>query len=209
MVLAYLPSRRHLARGEAPWSSTGGASNCRQNQQNWTVWFFLFQAEASGSYPICVATPSINKNLVIGSQLCRDGFKVVFESNKFVVSKCGQFIGKGYVCGGLFHVSVSDFCNKTMNNICDGINESDASIWHSCLCHLNFGSMSRLSSLNLIPNLSVSKGSKCQSCVQSEQPRKAHKEAKERHLAPLELIHSDICKMNGVLTEGGQRYFMT
>jgi hypothetical protein len=44
--------------------------------------------------------PSINKNLVSGSLVCRDGFKVVFESNKFVVSKYGQFIGKGYVCGG-------------------------------------------------------------------------------------------------------------
>jgi hypothetical protein len=105
--------------------------------------------------------PSINKNLVSGSLLCRDGFKVVLESNKFVVSKCGQFIGKGYVCEGLFRFSVSDFCNKSVNNICDGINESDASIWHSHLCHLNFGSMSQLSSLNLIPNLSIVKGSKC------------------------------------------------
>jgi hypothetical protein len=52
----------------------------------------------------------------------------VLGSNKFVVSKCGQFIGKCYVCGGLFHFLVSDFCNKFMNNICDGINESDASI---------------------------------------------------------------------------------
>jgi hypothetical protein len=33
--------------------------------------------------------PSINKNLVSGSLLCRDGFKVVLESNKFVISKCG------------------------------------------------------------------------------------------------------------------------
>jgi hypothetical protein len=33
--------------------------------------------------------PSINKNLVSGSLLCRDGFKVVLESNKFIVSKCG------------------------------------------------------------------------------------------------------------------------
>jgi transposase InsO family protein len=113
------------------------------------------------------------------------------------------------VCGGLFYFSISNFCNKSMNNICDGINESDANIWHSRLCHLNFGSMSRLSSLNLIPNLSIVKGSKCQSCVQSKQPRKPHKEAEERHLGPLELIHSDICEMNGVLTEGGQRYFMT
>jgi hypothetical protein len=52
----------------------------------------------------------------------------VLELNKFVVSKSGQFIGKGYLCGGLFHFSVSDFCNKSVNNICDGINESDASI---------------------------------------------------------------------------------
>jgi transposase InsO family protein len=45
--------------------------------------------------------------------------------------------------------------------------------------------------------------------VQSKQPRKPHKAVEDRHLAPLELIHSDICEMNGVLTEGGQRYFMT
>jgi hypothetical protein len=40
------------------------------------------------------------------------------------------------------------------------------------------------------------------------QPRKLHKLAEERHLAPLELIHLDIYEMNGVLTEGEQRYFM-
>jgi hypothetical protein len=33
--------------------------------------------------------PSMNKNLVSGSLLCRDGFKVVLESNKVVVSKHG------------------------------------------------------------------------------------------------------------------------
>jgi hypothetical protein len=72
--------------------------------------------------------PSINKNLFSSSLLCRDGFKLVLESNKFVVSKCGQFIGKDYVCGGLFRFSDSDFCNKSVNIICDGINESDASV---------------------------------------------------------------------------------
>jgi hypothetical protein len=72
--------------------------------------------------------PSINKNLISYSLLCRDGFKVLLESNKFIVSKCGQFISKDYVCGGLFCFYVSDFCNKFVNNICDGINESDASV---------------------------------------------------------------------------------
>jgi transposase InsO family protein len=69
--------------------------------------------------------------------------------------------------------------------------------------------MSRLSSLNLIMNLSIIKGSKCQSCVQFKQPQKPHKTVEERHLAPVELIHYDICEMNGVLTDGGYRYFMT
>jgi hypothetical protein len=72
--------------------------------------------------------PSINKNLVSGSLLCMDDFKVVLESNKFVVSKCEKFIGKRYVCGGLFCFLVSDCYNKSLNNICDIINESDASI---------------------------------------------------------------------------------
>jgi hypothetical protein len=28
-------------------------------------------------------------------------------------------------------------------------------------------------------------------------------------LAPLDLVHSDLCEMNGLLTRGGKRYFMT
>jgi hypothetical protein len=45
--------------------------------------------------------------------------------------------------------------------------------------------------------------------VQSKQPQKPHKAAEEIHVAPIELIHSDICEMNGVLTDDAQRYFMT
>ena len=61
--------------------------------------------------------PSMKKNLVSGTLLLRDGFKVVLESNKLVVSKHGQFIGKGYNCGGLFCLSLVDFCNKSVNHI--------------------------------------------------------------------------------------------
>ena len=85
--------------------------------------------------------PTINKNLVSGSVLCKDMFKVVLESNKFVVSKHGQFVGKGYDCGGLFRFSLADFCNKSVQDICGNVND-DASVWHSHLCHVNFGLMS-------------------------------------------------------------------
>src|SRR3954468_7288217 len=69
--------------------------------------------------------------------------------------------------------------------------------------------MTRLVNMSLIPKFTTVKGSKCQVCVQAKQPRKSHTAAEPRNLAPLELIHSDLCEMNGVLTKGGKRYFMT
>src|SRR4051812_42795808 len=110
------------------------------------------------------------------------------KSNKVVVSKSGQFIGKGYECGGLFRFSLSDLCNKSVNHICGNISDG-TSIWHSRICHINFRLMSRLSSLSLIPKFIIAKGSKCHSYVQSKQPRKPHKAAKEKNLAPLDIIH--------------------
>ena len=91
--------------------------------------------------------------------MCRDGFKIVLESNKCVVSSHGIFVGKGYDCGGLFRLSLlDDVCNKVVNNV----NVSDESnIWHSRLCHINFGCLTRLANLNLILKFNLVKDSKC------------------------------------------------
>ena len=59
--------------------------------------------------------PAIKEILISGSLLCKEGFKLVFESNKVVVSRYGLFVGKGYDCGGLFRLSLEDFCNKVVN----------------------------------------------------------------------------------------------
>jgi hypothetical protein len=67
--------------------------------------------------------------------------------------------------------------------------------------------MSLLSGTSLIPDFSVVKGSKCQAYVQVKQPGKPHKAIDERHMTLLELIHSEMCEMNGVLTKRGKRYF--
>jgi 5-methylthioribose kinase len=137
--------------------------------------------------------------------LCRDGYKLVFEYNKCVVSKYGTFVGKGYESGGLFRLSLVNTCFKSVNNV---VNNVKTNVWHSRLCHINFSCMSRLVGLNLILKFDMIKGSKCHVCVEAKQPRKPHKAATTRKLAPLELIHSDVCEMNGELTKGGKRYFI-
>jgi transposase InsO family protein len=106
----------------------------------------------------------------------------------------------------MFRFSLSDFSSLVVNFI---NKDGEASIWHSLLDHINFGCISRLSTLSLIPKLSIVKGSKCQACVQAKQPRKPHFAIDERNSTILELIHSDLCEMNGVLTMGGKKYLMT
>ena len=106
--------------------------------------------------------PTIKKNLVSGSLLCRDDFKLVFDSNKYILSKFGTFVGKDYESGGLFCLSLSYICNKVAYNI---INVDESNICHSRLCHVNFGCMMHLANLSLIPKFTFVKNSKCHVCV--------------------------------------------
>ncbi|KAF2306748.1 hypothetical protein GH714_021120 [Hevea brasiliensis] len=50
--------------------------------------------------------PSIIKNLISASLLDQHGFKLVLGSNKVVISKHGNFIGKGYLVDGLYKLNV-------------------------------------------------------------------------------------------------------
>ena len=101
--------------------------------------------------------PSIRTNLVSGSLLCRDGYKLVFEFNKCIVSKYGIFVGKGYESGGLFHLSLTDACFNSVNHVS---HDNETNVWHSHICHINFGCMTRLACMNLIPKFDMVKGSK-------------------------------------------------
>jgi hypothetical protein len=71
--------------------------------------------------------PSIKKNLISGSMLCRDGYKLVFEYNKCVIYKYGTFVGKGYESGGLFRLSLVNTCFKSVNNV---VNNVKTNVWH-------------------------------------------------------------------------------
>jgi hypothetical protein len=149
----------------------------------------------------------LSKRILLVALYCRDGFKIMLESNKYILSKYETFVGKIYVSRGLFCLSLfDDACNKVVNNV---LIHDNSNIWHSRLCHVNYGCMLWLAKLNLIPNFELVKGSRCHACVQSKQPRKPHKAAEARNLAALELIHTILSEMNGVLTKGGKRYFMT
>ncbi|XP_022031771.1 uncharacterized protein LOC110932823 [Helianthus annuus] len=49
--------------------------------------------------------PEIRKNLVSGWMLNKFGFRLVFESDNFVLSRRGMFVGKGYAHNGMFKMN--------------------------------------------------------------------------------------------------------
>ena len=50
--------------------------------------------------------PNIRRNLISGSLLVQQDFRLVFESNKIVISHGVLFIGKCYLSEGLFKLNV-------------------------------------------------------------------------------------------------------
>ena len=85
--------------------------------------------------------------------------------------------------------------------------ESSINLWHARLSHVNFRSVNFMSKHKLI-TCENSKPKKCKICIQAKMVKKPFPK-NERNIEILELIHSDICELNGQLTRGGNRYFIT
>ena len=59
--------------------------------------------------------PEIRKNLVRDSLLSNHGFRLVFESNKFILSKSGMYVGKGYMSDGIWKLNVMTIIKSNMS----------------------------------------------------------------------------------------------
>jgi hypothetical protein len=146
--------------------------------------------------------PEIRKNLVSASLLSKKGFKIVLESDKVIVTKSGKFVGKGYSCDDIFKFSINE-----INVISAYMVESTLLLWHARLGHLNYRYLKYMCKHGYISYQHNNKN-KCEVCIQAKMTNKPFPKV-ERNSQLLKLVHSDICEINGMLTRGGKRYFIT
>ncbi|GJS35543.1 zinc finger, CCHC-type containing protein [Tanacetum coccineum] len=177
--------------------------------------------------------PDVRKNLVSGSLLNKFGFKLVFKSDKFILSKGGKFVGKGYHTGEMFKLNIKDVVNSSVNDVNmteisdandafagivtnnDAINKMPTSsyyfdsslLWHARLGHVYFRRMRNMANANLIPKLD-SKNDKCQTCMHTKITRLPFPTI-QRSSKILELVHSDVCDLHATPTISGKKYFAT
>ena len=153
--------------------------------------------------------PEIRKNLVFGSLLNSHGFRLVFESDRFVLSKSGMYVRKGYMSGGMWKLNVMTIIKSEMNKASSSAHILESSnLWHGRLGHVNYDTLRKLINLNHIPTFQIDAKHKCETCVEAKLTRSSFQSI-ERDTEPLDLIHSDICDLKLVQTRGGNKYFIT
>ena len=146
--------------------------------------------------------PDIKNNLVSTNLLCKSGVKAVLESDKLILSKNEIFVGKGYATDDMYKLSI---INKEVSS-CAYIVDSSY-LWHARLGHLNFKYLKFMSKHGMI-SYKHDDEKKCEICIQAKMTKKPFSKL-DRNSIMLDLVHFNICELNGVLTRGGKRYFIT
>ena len=156
--------------------------------------------------------PEIRKNLVYGSLLSKKGFKLVFVSDNFILTKNRMYVGKGYMSNGLFKMNVMTVVppikNINKRNTSSAYMLESSNVWHGRLGHVNYDTLRRLINMECFPKFQIYPNHKCEICVESKLTRTSFQSI-ERSSEPLELIHSDICDLKFIQTRGGKKYFLT
>lgn len=151
--------------------------------------------------------PKLRKNLVSGPVLNKCGYKQVFESDKFVLTKSGTFFGFGYYNNGMFMLNLNTMrCyNHSAFMTCSRVN--DSILWHARLGHVHYRRMYEMSKEGLIPAFDIN-SEKCKTCMLTKITRQPfHKVMRSSVI--LELIHSDLCDLHATPSLGNKRYFVT
>ncbi|KAA0041580.1 ty1-copia retrotransposon protein [Cucumis melo var. makuwa] len=148
--------------------------------------------------------PSLRRNLVSGNLLNRVGLKIVLEGNKVVLTKNGDFVGKGYLSNGLF---VLNTISMNANASSSTYLIESANLWHGRLGHVNFASIRKLKDLRLINTSESHETGKCPICVESKFHKKSFKPVEYRTTDLLELIHSDLADFRTTTSRGGKNYY--
>ncbi|GKA61145.1 zinc finger, CCHC-type containing protein, partial [Tanacetum coccineum] len=92
--------------------------------------------------------PNIRKNLVSRSVLNNCDYKQVIESNKFVLSKHGVFIGFGYLSNQMFRLNIVN--DNIASAFMSTSKLNDSLLWHVRLVHVYFKRMLDMSKDGLI-----------------------------------------------------------
>jgi transposase InsO family protein len=138
--------------------------------------------------------PGLEMNLMSISALCADGWRLVFEENRVVVSRAGQSMTVSSH-GGVYPVAAAVSVART-----DVEKAAPAGPWikerlvHDRMGHLNQEFVRLLpKATNQAFRIRYEKRELCEPCVIAKQRRRPNRQPAERAKRPGQRIHADLC----------------
>nr|GEU76016.1 zinc finger, CCHC-type [Tanacetum cinerariifolium] len=151
--------------------------------------------------------PKLCKNLVSGPMLNKCGYKQVYESDKYILSKSGVFVGFGYYNNGMFMLNLNKVPDDSDSVYMSSYTVLNSSLWHARLGHVHYKRMLEMSKDDLIPGIDENL-KKCTTCMLTKITRKPFQSITRKSVI-LELIHSDLCDFHATPYLGNKKYVIT
>ena len=148
-------------------------------------------------------------NLISVSQLCDDGFRVLFDvAQGTIFNKDWQVVMIAPRRGNVYVMDME--CSPQEQCFYTKADEDTNWLWHKRLSHLNFKNINKLSRKHLaigIPPVSFSKEKPCPGCEMGKQKRASFKTKQNFSISePLHMLHMDLFGPVNVQTRAGKRY---
>ncbi|GKB52029.1 zinc finger, CCHC-type containing protein [Tanacetum coccineum] len=154
-----------------------------------------------------VYVPGLRKNLMSGPVLNKCGYKQVYESDKYTLSRHGVFIGFGYYNNGMFMLNLNKVPSSINSVYMAYSHVVDSKVWHARLGHVHYNRLHDMSKDSLIPSFDKNM-EKCNTCMLTKITRQPFKDIKRNSIL-LELIHSDLCDFHATPSIGNKKYVVT
>ena len=116
--------------------------------------------------------PSLRRNLVFGALLNKPRLKIVLETDKVVLTRNGEYVGKGYLNEGLFLSSITSRIKNGISSSTFAYIAKSVDVWHGRPSHVIIASIKRLKKLNLISTMNVNEFSNCAICLETKYAKK-------------------------------------
>jgi hypothetical protein len=147
-------------------------------------------------------------NLLSVSQMCDQGHKVTFDSQKCEIRKEG--LGKLVATAARTSSNIYVLSEIGNEKCCLG-KEDESWLWHRRMGHMHFDILVKVSKREAVremPHITKPTNTLCKHCQQGKQTKTKFKSKEYSTTKPLEIMHTDL--VGPTTTKGlkGERYFM-
>nr|GEV61435.1 zinc finger, CCHC-type [Tanacetum cinerariifolium] len=145
----------------------------------------------------------LRKNLVSGPMLNKCRYKQVYESDKYISSKSGVFVGFGYYNNGMFMLNLNKVPDDSDSVYMSSSTVVNSSLWHARLGHVYYRRMLEMSKDDLIHAIDENP-EKYTTFMLTKITRQPFKSITRKSVIR-ELIHRDLCDFHATPSLGNKK----